>query len=170
MRGLSKSTKTTRFHEKENDRKKKAFGIAGSFTVEAALLMSLIIPVLAALIYGAFYVHDTAVLQGIVCELAVMGSNLAQEKNQEGELEKRKKELISSRFTGTGKVTVSVKSDVRKTAASGSGEFCFPGLVMKFFGGNIRKISVNWEKELIHPADKIRKVRGLEYLADTVKG
>lgn len=169
MRNISRLAKTAEVYDQRKRNRRGGRMISGSFTVEAALLMSIMIPVLAALIYASFYVHDNAVLQGIVCELTVMGSNLSQEKDRSGELEKRKKALISSRFTDVQKVNISVEAGSDHVAVSGSGEFYFPGMVIKFFGGNTRKISKNWSKKILKPADKIRKIRGLEYMADTIK-
>lgn len=176
-----KSTKTTRSQEgirhRRNLQKRVSnikivqnvkLTVSGSFTVEAALLMTIMIPVLTALIYGTFYVHDNGVMQGIACELAAMGSNLAWEKDRTGELEKRKKALISSRFTDTRQATVSVSAGKDRVTVSGSGEFYFPGLVMRLFAGSTRKIFKGWSRELLRPAEKIRKVRGLEYVAESL--
>lgn len=151
------------------EKKRRRFWTWGSFTVEAALLMSIMLPMLTALIYGTFYVHDNGVMQGIVCELAAMGSNLSQEKNRTAELEKRRKALAKSRFLDTRQVSVSVSADGDQAAASGSGEFYFPGLVRKLFQGSTKKISKSWERELLRPANKIRKVRGLEYVAEALE-
>ena len=165
----SKSTKTTRHYYKNDTGRRIRFVVSGSFTVEAALLMTILIPVLTALIYAAFYIHDSAVLQGIVCELAVAGSNLSQEKNRAGELEKKKNALLSSRFTGTRGAEISIEAGNNSVSASGSGEFRFPGMIMNFFGGSIKRLSKSWSREILQPADLIRKIRGLEYMVDTIK-
>lgn len=142
----------------------------GSFTVEAALLMTMIIPVLVSLIYAAFYLHDGAVLQGIACEISAMGSNLAQEKDREDRLNRAKDQLVSSRLLGTGNKKISFELGENKISAAYSGTFAVPGLVMKFFNGNTLKIEKSWSRELYHPAESIRKIRGWSYLADAVKG
>lgn len=161
--------KTAEFHRMRKFGKKNRFVMSGSFTVEATLLMTILIPVLAALIYAAFYVHDSALLQGIVCELAAEGSNLSLEKDRAGELEKMKKELLSSRFADAQKISVSVETEKNAVSVSGSSEFYFPGIIMHFFGGNKKDISKCWRREILHPADMIRKIRGLEYVVNTIK-
>ena len=54
--------------------------LAAVFTVEAALLMALILPVLLSLIYLGFLDHDRGVLQGAACEAASLADNSAPDK------------------------------------------------------------------------------------------
>ena len=149
--------------------KQKICGQKASFTVEASLIMTILLPVLVALIYLSFYVHDSAVLQGITCELAAKGSCLVQEKNTEELLRKEKEHLTASRFTGLQGTKVSVNVGEESISVSGSGEFYFPGLIARFFGGNTKTISKSWSREILKPADRIRKIRGLKYMVDRIK-
>ena len=73
----------------------------GSFTVEAALLMTVLLPVIVSLIYTAFFLHDRTLLQGAACEVAAMGSNLSEEKDIDQILEKIKNQVMSARLLGT---------------------------------------------------------------------
>ena len=54
--------------------------LSAVFTVEAALLMALILPVLLSLIYLGFLDHDRGVLQGAACEAAALADNSAPDK------------------------------------------------------------------------------------------
>ena len=45
----------------------------GSFTVEASLLMAILIPLLVGMMYLGFYLHNRAFLPGAACELAQIG-------------------------------------------------------------------------------------------------
>ena len=49
----------------------------GSFTAEAAVVISMVFLVLGTFILSIFIVHDKAVFQGLICETAVAGSNFA---------------------------------------------------------------------------------------------
>lgn len=57
--------------------------LSAVFTVEAALLMALILPVLLSLIYLGFLDHDRGVLQGAACEAAALADNSAPEARAE---------------------------------------------------------------------------------------
>lgn len=44
----------------------------GSYTVEAAMLMSILIPVFIGIIYLGFYLHDKALLEGAALETVLL--------------------------------------------------------------------------------------------------
>lgn len=142
----------------------------GSFTVEASLLMTIIIPVLVSLIYGSFYLHDCAVMQGAACELAAMASNLQGDPNRESLLQKKKEELLQGRLLGTRQGTISLTVSDSKVQVSCEGKFYIPGLVSHLLSQNLVSIEKSWNRKLYHPTETIRKIRGIKALADTAKG
>ena len=74
-------------NENRTTRKKRSCAQA-SFTVEAALLMTVILPVLIALLITGFYLHDRAFLQGVTTELCAMQSNLRMYEDSASQTER----------------------------------------------------------------------------------
>ncbi len=142
----------------------------GSFTVEAALLMTVLLPVIVSLIYTAFFLHDRTLLQGAACEVAAMGSNLSEEKDIDQILEKIKNQVMSARLLGTKDKAATVNRSKDRIEVSYQGTFSIPGLIAKLSGRDSLKINRSWQRELYNPADIIRKIRGLKYMMDTIKG
>lgn len=143
--------------------------LRGSFTLEAALLMTLLLPVLFSLIYASFFLHDRTILQGAACEVAAMVSNLTEEKDEQSRLEKLKDGLISSRLLGTKGTGGSLRRSKDQVSVSYQGNFPIPGLTAKLFGKRVYEIREEWSRKLYHPADIIRKIRGLEYVLDVIE-
>ena len=142
----------------------------GSFTVEAALLMTLIIPVLTALLYGSFYLHDCAVMQGAACELAAVGSTLRTKPNREALMEQKRKKLLQGRLLGTRDSSMTLAVSETEVKVSCSGNFYVPGLVGRLLGEDLGRIEKSWTRKLQDPAGTIRKVRGLRAMLDAAKG
>lgn len=155
--------------EKGKEKNLKAAVLQGSFTVEAALLMTILLPVLVSVIYLSFYIHDRAVLQGIGCEIGAMGSNLRQEKRAEAILKEKQRELSKNRLLGTRNMEKSLSVSEHQISVTFSGSYLFPGLIRKLIGGNRLGIRRSWSRELYHPAKLIRKIRGLNDMVDTLK-
>lgn len=131
--------------------------------------MSILIPILVSLIYAAFFIHDKAVLQGIACEIAVMGSNLNQDQEKESKMKTLRDYLAEGRLLGTERRKVELSSGEDQISVTCSGSFPVPGLIMRFFSGGELKIKMSWKRELYHPADIIRKIRGAKYMVDAIK-
>lgn len=144
--------------------------LKGSLTVEACFIVSLTVLVLTALIYCSFYVHDRAVLQGLVCEIAASGSNSLTAKDGQQAAERLKSNIRSSRFLGSRSLKGKAQVGNEKAEASFSGNFPVPGLAMKFFSGNRLALSASWSCEIQNPAADIRKIRGLADLAQDAFG
>lgn len=149
---------------------KKRTMLKGSFTVEAALLMTIILPVLIALIYIGFYVHDSAVIQSVLCETAAMGSNLEGDPEREALLEKKKEELLKGRLIVAQQVSAELSVTDSKIVLNSDGTFCFPGMISQLVNGGSSDIQKKCERKLYHPAETIWKIRGIKTLADTVMG
>lgn len=148
-----------------NGRKVKNW-VQGSFTVEASLIMGIILMILVAILYASFYVHDKGVAQGIVCELTAFGNALSWEDTVEKEMEKQEKMLISSRFLHTEGVKVSVSKNEDQVSVSLSGNFLVPGFISSLFWDKGLPIEKNWQRIIYDPTDVIRKIRGVKYMVD----
>lgn len=147
-----------------------SFSMRGSFTVEASLLMAVILPVLAALIYTGFYIHDSALLQGAACEIASMGSNLSQEADCGRLLKQKMEELKDRRLLGTRDSEGVLSLGENQVSVSYNGDFYVPGFISHLLNGNSLKIEKAWSRKLYHPADTIRKVRGLQKMVEMAEG
>ena len=97
----------------------------GSFTVEAALLMTVLIPLLTALIYLGFYQHDK-----------VWIANKTRTEAMEAALDQdRKNQTDWSGVLACGNVSGGVKREKNKVTATGKATFRIPGFVARFFMG-----------------------------------
>ena len=137
--------------------------LKASYTVEASFLMSITLFVLAALMICTFYLHDKAVMQAVVCEIASAGSNMATEEEQRQVTSDLKKNLTQKRLLGSRNLSGQVSTG-KKVSADWSGSYLVPGLAMEYFADNNLPIRVSWSSEKLRPADMIRKIRGVRKL------
>lgn len=138
----------------------------GSYTVEAAMLMSILIPVFIGIIYLGFYLHDKALLEGAALETVLYaGLHNTDDKNDKG-VELRAGELVKDRLLGTRKIKSSVSKGKGSVTVEYSGRFPVPGLVVSYFTGKELRINVKKEYSLKRPGDTIRKVKGLQRLLE----
>ncbi len=140
-----------------------------SFTVEAALLMTVILPVLLALLYYGFFLHDRGVLNGAAEEITARADLNNWKKSGNNRLSKLAKyyenRTGASRNVSSG-VTVSRKS----ASVEYKGSMSLPGLLPSLFGKSRLSTGAAAKRTLLYPADLIRKIRGLEYASDLLKG
>lgn len=139
--------------------------IKGSYTVEAALIMSILIPLLSAVIYLGFYVHNKAVLQEAACRIVSAGSLNQTEGRASQAMEEIKQDILGSRLIGMSGVQGDV-SEGSTLNASFSGSFYVPGLIMRFFCGNRMEITVNKSMKSVQPVKTLQKIRSIEKLLD----
>lgn len=142
------------------------FVVLGSFTVEASLIMGLVLMILVAIIYSSFYVHDCGVAQGIVCELAALGNTAPQDDDGGKELEKQKKLLVTSRFLNTEGVKVFASRSDTQVETSFMGNFTVPAFIGEFFTRGDLALQKSWSRTIYDPADVIRKIRGVKYMVE----
>ena len=140
--------------------------LKGSFTIEATLLMSFILPMLIALLMAGFYVHDRALLQGIACEAAARGNCLAMENGSASAVRKTIQERIPPGLMWAGNTGKQFQADEEQIHVSLSGTFRFPGFSSFLLPGGNRPVNGEWERTVYHPAKLIRKVRGAKALID----
>lgn len=138
----------------------------GSYTVEAALVLPIVLFVLAALLILAFYVHDRGVLQSLACETAVAGNNYITVSERKAAAEQVKHQAVSERLMGSkgsGGHAAFGKSEVyvRYTAS-----YPVPGMVTRYLAGNQLQIAKSWQVHTVSPSDWIRKQRGIMRIRD----
>lgn len=137
--------------------------------MEAALIMTILLPVLVAIMYAGFYLHDRGVMQGAVCETAAMASNLRLEQNREALLQKRIREKLEHRLLWTRLQETGAALGKKRVSVTCRGTFAVPGLIARLMSGNSLELEAVGKQELYQPADMIRKIRGAEYIIDTIR-
>lgn len=133
----------------------------GSYTVEAAAVVSLTVLVLGALIICSFYLHDRVVLQGAACEAAAVGSSFASDSERSAALAAAGKRITANRLLGSRNVSSSTSAGSGGVTASWEAIYPVPGFAMKYLTGNRIEISQSWSCKVSDPADTIRKIRGI---------
>ena len=138
--------------------------LRGSYTVEAALLMTVILPLLFGIIYLGFYLHNGAMMQNAAYELAVLES--LQGEEEEDFAEERKQALTGQAFFGLKNVQAEVKEGKKHITASLEGTFYVPGMAMRFWCRNRLTISANAELAVSEPGKTIARIHLLEKLIE----
>ena len=141
----------------------------GSFTVEAALLMTLILPVLFSLIYLGLFLHDRGVLNGAAQESAACADLSRWKEHGNDHLDRRAKQL-AHRTGPSRQVTATVAAQKHRVSVSYSGNMSLPGLLPRLFGRSVLDTGASAERIFPDPAGLIRKIRGLEYVSEMLKG
>lgn len=129
--------------------------LKGSYTLEAALLMTIILPLLAGILYLGFYLHDQAAIQNAAYELAVLGSLAGGEKDMQARMERRKQEICQETYLGIRGVKARVQMGKKKICVEIQGTFQTPGLVLRFFGEKQIRVRGASELAVINPANTI---------------
>lgn len=132
----------------------------GSYTVEAAMVVSITFLVLASLVIGTFYLHDRAVFQSMVCEIASAGSAYATESERENAVSTLKGEVSASRFLGSTELSGNATAGDDEVTASWSASYPVPGFAMQYLAGNELSIETSWTSKIAEPVDTIRLIRG----------
>lgn len=137
----------------------------GSFTVEAACVMSLVLLVLIGVLYLTFFVHNRAWLTAASLEAALTGSMAAvQEQNTAYDTAKaRADELGNHGFFGAENLTDTVKQG-KEVSVSYSAD------TISGFGGFSWKITVEGKSGIIQPVKWIRKLRAVSQTAEIIGG
>ena len=127
----------------------------GSYTVEAAIVVTVTIFVLASLLICTFYVHDRAVMQGLVCEAASAGSSFITE-------EERKEAIqgVEERFLGSRGLDGSAASGSKSVTVSWKAGYPVPGFAAAYLSRGELDYKRSWTCKILNPADLIRKIKG----------
>lgn len=138
--------------------------IRASFTVEAAMLMTLILPALLALIYLGLYLHDRGVLNGAAQEVAAQ-ADLNCWKDSGNVYLSGSAGKLADRTGPSGKAAVSVSAGDKQVSVTYNASMTLPGLLPKLFGRSVLDTGASVQRTLLKPADTIRIIRGLEYVS-----
>ena len=147
--------------KREDKRKAEA-----SFTVEASLLMAVILPVLVAVLLTGFYLHDRAYLQGITTELCGMGSNLRIYDDRESRMTRIRDRRLSHSLLWAGEAAGSVNCGEETVSADAGAGFPIPGITGHLMGDAKADLKAQWSRRLLRPTDLIWQIRGAKYLLD----
>lgn len=141
---------------------------SASFTVEAAMLMGLILPVLLAILYFGFYLHDRGVLAGAACETSARADLGTWKASANSRIDKTAASL-AKRIGSRKKVSSSVSVSKDAVDVSYQSSLTLPGALPQLFGHSSLDTGIAHRRTLIRPAEIIRKVRGLEYISKMLK-
>ena len=144
--------------------RKSGFRAQASFTVEAAMLMCVILPVLLALLYLGMFLHDKGVLNGAAQEVAAT-ADLNRFRNGGNARLARKADQLADRTGASGKAKSSVQVTDHEVSASYSASMKLPGLLPKLFGKGTLNTGADVTRILPDAADTILKICGLEYVS-----
>ncbi len=142
--------------------------LRASFTVEASLLMTMILPLLLGIIYYGFYLHDRGVLNGASQEISAQADLNHWKKSGNNRLAKSARKL-EDRTGPSRKVSSSVSVSDDRASVSYTGTMSLPGILPRLLGKSTLSTSASTERMLLHPADLIRKIRGVEYISSLLK-
>ena len=137
----------------------------GSFTIEAACVMSLVLLVLMGVLYLSFFVHNRAWLTAAACESALTGSmeGIRKDGQSQEAAAVRSRELGNVGFFGAENLTGQVKNGkeikVTYTADTISG-----------FGGFRWKLTAEGSSRVIRPVEWIRKIRAASEVIEEIGG
>lgn len=137
----------------------------GSFTIEAACVMSLVLLVLMGVLYLSFFVHNRAWLTAAACEAALTGSleGVRKDGQPQEAATVRSRELGNVGFFGAENLSGQVKNGkeikVTYTADTISG-----------FGGFRWKLTADGSSKVIRPVEWIRKIRVASEVIEEIGG
>ena len=83
--------------------------LRGSFTVEASLIMTILLPVLAAILYLGFCDHDRGILMGAACEITATADNMLWKKNPGNGLDRKASSLAKQHLLCARNVKTQVR-------------------------------------------------------------
>lgn len=129
----------------------------GSYTVEAALLMGILLSVLLAVLYLGFWYHDKNFLQNAAYEAACTAS--LRKEDETYRIQEAAVNLISGRMLGTSSL-ITESSNTKKTAqVLYRGKFRLPGMILAFFQDQNLDMKEGCEISVQRPSERIQKVR-----------
>ena len=137
----------------------------GSFTIEAACVMSLILITIIGVLYLTFFVHNRTWLTAAAHEAALTGSMEGVRKDGQPQeaASVRSRELGNVGFFGAENLTGQVKNgteiQVTYTADTISG-----------FGGFRWKLTVDGSSKVIRPTQWIRKIKAASEVMQEIGG
>ncbi len=138
-----------------------------SYTVEAALLMGIILSVFVAVIYLTFLFHDRSILQGAAHEAACAASLHADSDKQQNGIAQR---LVAGRCIAARGINSQESGGKKKATIHYKGMIRIPPFASMFFG----KSAITLESQVTltkqRPTVLIQKLRGAAKIVERVRG
>ena len=147
--------------------------LAGSYTIEAALIFPLIMTVIVFLIYCSFYLHDRAVMQSCAYQAALKGS---MERRSDEDMAREAKRAADYNIEGLLLRTEGIETRVdvsgSSVTVSYSGYLMVPQNIvfMKIAGFDEIKVEGSSSASKKDAIEFIRMCRGTKNLAENVGG
>ena len=129
----------------------------GSYTVEAALLMGILLSVLVSVIYLGFWYHDRNFLQNAAYEAACTASLRADDEGYQ--ISGAARRLTEGRMLGTSALSVEGQNTEQKASVLYRGTFRIPGMIEAFFQKTPLEMKGRCEISTQRPSGRIQKVR-----------
>ena len=128
----------------------------GSFTVEATMLMTILLSLLFALIYMGFYQHDKAWI-----------ANRARVAAMESAVDKEKTDGVKwDGILGSRSVSGSVVRNNKCAQVQAKGSFYVPGITARLFAGGQLSVDCNVKISIKNAKKEIQKYRNVKRLAE----
>ena len=142
---------------------KRRHNVKGSYTIEAALLMGVILPFLVVVIYMGFFLHDRGFLQGAAHEAAVYASLHIDDARDE---RSAAQSLVAGRTLGVRSADVNMDVGEREVNVNYSGNFQAPGMFGGLLGHTVHSgVTLSLER----PSRRIQKIRGVAKIIQSVR-
>jgi len=147
-------------------KKREKIKLTGSYTIEAALLMGILLPLIVAIIYMGYFLHDRSFLKGAAYEAAVLASLHADEKGVD--LAGTAQCLTADRTLGIRSVSANFLKDEKRVQVNYEGNFQVPGMIQRFFGKKGITVHSGVTLSLERPSRRIQKLRGMVKVIDSI--
>lgn len=141
--------------------------LSGSYTVEASLLMGILLPLLVGIIYMGFFLHDRSFLQCAAHEAASYGSLHADDNHTD--IAAAAQKLTAGRALGIRSISTNAAASERQVQICYEGNFQLPGMTAPFFGqsGISVRSAVTLKSE--RPSRRIQKIRGASKVINALR-
>lgn len=138
--------------------------VPASFTVEAALLAGIILPLLLTLMISGFYLHDLGYMQGTACEIRALGRSMQVYENRDAFMAETLARRLKKSLLWSKKERAGCSATQTRSAADLSASFRIPGFVSPWMGEGSLRLTAGGESAICRPADAIRKLKGVQTL------
>lgn len=137
----------------------------GSFTIELACLMPLILLILIGCIYLCLYVHNRSWLTAAAYESAIIGSRemLVKDGTPQAAAYARGKLLLTPRLFGAENLNMTAETESKKVIVQ------FDADTIASYGGLSWHLTVRGQAKAIDPVSFIWTARGFQGIADALR-
>lgn len=148
--------------------------LKGSYTIEAALLMPLILGTIVILIFTSFFLHDRAVIYEGAISLANKYSNEQKLSNDriKQKLEAESRQVINDKVLCTKNISTQITVSNKEIIVKSQGNFYFPNMYVAqaVFRKQNFDIEVTKKMKRLDPVSFIRNCRKVEKIINRISG